>query len=225
LRICQRGHPNSEPTTNPVSQQSAVESCIPDEDAELDEEDLEDDDSDDSDYEDDARPQVALVKPTESEQWASFVSQVEMIEDPLLISVFKHGQYKSFEPATGKLEVAFAKQFVFFQEWLADTEVQWKPLLDKAFGLSVTLNPFFTDDIAPVIMSVARRVVAAPVERPTSESVAPAVRNTTPYYNKQKSWQSAPMKSKRPAVDISDATLWPKATMIVRHFPGVVRLN
>ena len=28
---------------------------------------------------------------------------------------------------------------------------------------------------------------------------------------------------KRPAVDISDATLWPKATMIVRHFPGVVR--
>ena len=157
LRICQRGHSNTEPTTNPVSQQSAVESCMPDEDAELDEASSEDDDSDDSDYEDDARPQVARVKPTESEQWAAFVSQVEMIEDPLLISVFKHGQYKSFESSTGKLDVAFAKQFVFFQEWLADTEVQWKPLLDKAFGLSVTLIHQFTDDIAPVIMSVGPR--------------------------------------------------------------------
>ena len=43
LRICQHGHSNNEPTTNPVSQQSAAESCIPDEDAELDDEDLEDD--------------------------------------------------------------------------------------------------------------------------------------------------------------------------------------
>ena len=37
LRICQRGNTNNEPTTNPVSQQSAVESCIPDESADLDE--------------------------------------------------------------------------------------------------------------------------------------------------------------------------------------------
>ena len=65
LRICQRGHSNSEPTTNPVSQQSAVESCIPDEDAELDEEDLEDDETDDSDYEDDARPQIDNAKLTD----------------------------------------------------------------------------------------------------------------------------------------------------------------
>ena len=229
LRICQHGNTNNEPTTNPVSQQSAAESCIPDEDAESDEEDLEDDETDDGDYEEDAHAQVSSAKPQGAEQWASFVLQVQALNDQLLISVFKNGQYTSFDPSTGKLDIAFAKQFVFFQEWLASSTAQWKPLLDKAFGTLVTLQPLFTDDIAPVIMSPVSRPVAQKQPVVVADSTPAAVRSSANYqsyqYNKQKSWQSAPVRAKRPVVDVSDASLWPKATMIVRHFPGVVRHN
>jgi DNA polymerase III gamma/tau subunit len=97
LRICQRGNSNNEPTTNPVSQQSAAEICMPDEDAELDLQDtVEDDDTGVSDYQEDVRHCVDNAKKDGTAQWDSFVRQVEMIDDPLLISIFKHGQYKSF---------------------------------------------------------------------------------------------------------------------------------
>ena len=185
---------------------------------------LEDDETDDSDYQEDAHSQRLSAKLSGSEQWASFVHQVEMIDDPLLISIFKHGQYKSFEESSGKLEVSFAKQFVFFQEWLAGSIAQWKPLLDKVFGLSVTLNPQFTDDIAPVIMQMAPRQVPQAQPVPASDAVHSECRSTTGYqFSKQKPWQSTPARPKRPAVDVSDASLWPKAAMIMRHFPGVVR--
>ena len=159
LRICSRGSSNGEPTTNPVSQQSAVESCIPDEDVELEGQDSDDGKADESDYEEDERSQDINAKQGSHLQWVAFVRLVETIDDPLLISIFKHGQYKAFELSTGKLDIAFAKQFVFFQEWLANSITQWKPMLDKTFGLSVTLNPLFTDEIAPVIMQVAPRQV------------------------------------------------------------------
>jgi DNA polymerase-3 subunit gamma/tau len=227
LRICQKGGSNNEPTMNPISQQSAAESCIPDEDPEYEDEDSEDDeDGDDGDYEEDTRSVVPqTIKNDTASLWLSFVQQVEKIDDPLLISIFQNGQCRSFEPTTGKIEIAFAKQFIFFQEWLTGSESQWKPLLDKIYGISVVLHIVFTEEIAPVVAQVAPRPVVQQVqEHSTKQAVAPVTRAANVHqYVKQKSWQTTPAIAKRPAVDISDSALWPKATMIVRHFPGIVR--
>ena len=225
LRICQSGRSNSEPTTNPVSQQSAVESCIPDEDAEFDDdEDAEEDgETDDSAYQDDASRKTGFVKRDERSQWDFFVQQMDKIDDPLLVSIFKHGQYVSFNASTGNLEVAFAKQFVFFQEWLANSMQVWKPLLDKAFGCSVCLSPQFTDEIAPIVTApIQHRHVVQEQARPADASVG---HNSSGYHYTKKSWQAdsrVPMP-KRLVVDVSDAVVWPKAAMIVRNFPGIVR--
>lgn len=224
LRICQHGSSNTEPTTNPVSQQSAAESCIPDSDMELEGQDTDDDETEDGDFEEEASAHVNNVQQDGIAQWDTFVKQVELVDDPLLISIFKHGQYKSFEASTGKLDIAFAKQFVFFQEWLANSASDWKPILDKTFGKSVTLNPLFTDEIAPVIMQVPPRQMVPSKPVPSADVGATASRSSSGYqFNKQKSWHSAPMQSKRPIVDVSDAAVWPKTTMILRHFPGIVR--
>jgi DNA polymerase-3 subunit gamma/tau len=229
LRICQRGNSNNEPTMNPVSQQSAAECCIPDEDADLEDQDSEDDDeTDDETYEEETRHLVTTepIKNDTASLWLSFVQYVEKNDDPLITSIFKNGQCRSFDAATGKLEVAFAKQFVFFQEWLTNSELQWKPLLDKIYGTSVALQASFTDEIAPVVMQSTPRPVLQHVQQPVKQAIVatPVVRTANTYqYAKQKSWHTVPELAKRPVVDISDAALWPKATMIVHHFPGIVR--
>ena len=229
LRICQRGSSNSEPTMNPMSQQSAVESCIPDENSECEDEELEEDnDVDDSDYEDESRPADLSAKNDTHVLWLSFVQQVERIDDQLLMSIFKNGQCRSFESSTGIVQVAFAKQFVFFQEWLSGSEQQWKPLLDKVYGMPVTLQPIFTDEIAPVVMQVAARPTCQPAQEYPVKQAAPAAQTqrqqpNTYQYAKQKTWHASPVIPKRPAIDISDSAVWPKASMIVRHFPGTVR--
>jgi DNA polymerase-3 subunit gamma/tau len=229
LRICSRGSSNNEPTTNPVSQQSAVESCIPDEDIE-DSEDSEDDEVDDSEYQEEAHSSEvhSSIEPSCKDgeaQWAAFVRHVDSFDDALLTSIFKHGQYKAYEPSTGCLEVAFAKQFIFFEEWLKNSSSLWQSVLDKIFDRSVILKPQFTDEIAPVVMAVQPKQVAdLPESQINSVPVYAGGRNSAGQQDtKQRPWQASQQAPRRHAVDVSDHSLWPKATMVVRHFPGIVR--
>lgn len=224
LRICQGGNSNNEPTMNPVSQQSVVETVIREQDQDYSDDDVEDDEGiNDTNPDEDTRSGSSQLDQG-ARQWSLFVQQIEALEDPLLLSIFKHGQYRSYEASTSKLTVAFAKQFMFFQEWLEGSTVSWKPLCDKTFGSSIVLSPLFTDEIAPIIVSTAVRQTSQnrPVVEPKALQRQPSKYPGT-QWNRQNSWQNPQTQTKRPLVDVSDSLLWPKATMILRHFPGIVR--
>lgn len=228
LRICQKGDTGSEPSSNPVSQQSAAETVIldEDEDVEFEEDDEESDDIDE--LPDDAKKPDVQLNSTQQNQWNCFVKCIEELNDPLLFSVFKHGVCKKYDAASGVLDVAFAKQFVFFQEWLSSSVASWKPFLDKAYGKSVIFNPIFTDEIAPVVVQLQAPEIEKqeprPVERPLPQQQVRNNANVSYYQNSRaKTWHSNTARPKRPVVDVKDVTMWPKAAMILQHFPGVVR--
>lgn len=224
LKICHGEPSNNEPTTNPISQQSAAETCTPIDNQAIEENN---NDGDDESIENDqnALSNTHNPKKTFAEQWASFLAQIETIEKPLLLSIFKNGNYKSFDPSTGELDIVFAKQFVFFQELLTNSSTEWNPLLNKSFGITVTLNSLFTNETTPAIQQPLTRQSSENKALTTQPHTGLALKSSPPgsQWTQQKSWQQKAVQIKRPIIDVSDASLWPKATIIVRHFPGVVR--
>ncbi|HML19039.1 MAG TPA: DNA polymerase III subunit gamma/tau [Candidatus Dependentiae bacterium] len=228
LRICQKGDKGSEPTSNPVSQQSAAETVILDEDEESEFEE-DDDESDDIDeLPDDAKKSDTQTNSMQNDQWSCFVKYIEELNDPLLSSVFKHGVCRNYDQETGVLDVAFAKQFIFFQEWLSSSIASWKPVLDKAYAKQVAFNPVFTDEIAPVVVQQQVHEIekneTRVVEKPLTQQTHNSNTHASYYQNtRAKTWHSNGAQTKRPVVDVKDVTMWPKAAMILQHFPGVVR--
>lgn len=228
LRICQKGNTGSEPTSNPVSQQSATEMVIVDNDEESELEEGDDDSDDIDELPDDTKKSDVQAHSMQRDQWSCFVNYIEELHDPLLSSVFKHGVCKNYDPATGVLDVAFAKQFIFFQEWLSGSITSWKPVLEKAYGKTIIFNPIFTDEIAPVV--VQQQVCGREnqetriVEKPSTQQARSNNAHAVFYQNTRvKVWHSNGVQTKRPVVDVKDVTMWPKAAMILQHFPGVVR--
>jgi hypothetical protein len=216
LRICQKGSRGNEPTSSsPVSQQSAAETVILDHGDEPVPED--DEDSDVIDELPEESQGGSCAHGAQNDQWACFVAAIEELHDPLLLSVFRHGVCKHYDPEAGVLSVAFAKQFVFFQEWLSSSVASWKPLLDRAYAKSVIFNPVFTDEIAPV-------VIQQRVQDPERNGVKMVEKAHAQCY------QNSHVKVSRVRgiqvqrqVDTKDAQLWPKTAMILQYFPGVVR--
>lgn len=227
LTMCQHGNSNNEPNMNPASQQAASAVCIADTSDDSDEdEDVQDEDQDDADDEyidDEITKEVEGSKPAE-QAWQTFVQKIESIDDPLLISIFKNGVFKHFDHDNERIDVAFAQQFIFFQDWLASSTAHWKPKLDEAFGRTVTFNPIFSADIKPVVIPQTPKPSTAPSSKqPVKEQVHSEVKTySQSYSNKYKSWPKHNV-SKKPAIDVSDASLWPKATLLLKNFPGIVR--
>jgi DNA polymerase III subunit gamma/tau len=226
LKMCQWGNTNNEPTMNPVSQQTATPSVIADTDGELDDDDEQEDDQDDSDDEYEDENSALKNNSTSGVQcWQKFIKQIELMDDPLMISVFKNGQFKNFDVNNARVDLAFAQQFVFFQDWLASSTTSWKPKLDEAFGCIVDLNSLFTQEIEPVTSSsrpVRTDMHTAVVKETISEQKPVEKKYSQPFMRRQNPWQKSGV-AKKPIIDVSDAALWPKAALLLKYFPGVVR--
>lgn len=222
LRMCQSKNSNNEPTMNPVSQQTASATCIVDADADLDDE-LPDDEDTDDDYDPEETSKGAAPIRSVAQMWDEFVKQIEVLDDPLLMSVFKNGKLRQFDCDKLRVDVAFAQQFVFFQDWLASSTANWKPKLDDAFGCAVTLNPIFTQEIEPVVaVQTQRFATPAEVKEPVKEQRAPQKTYSHTFVPRQKTWSHA-QNHKKPVVDVSDVSIWPKAALLLKYFPGIVR--
>ena len=223
LKMCQRGNSNNEPTMNPMSQLMATPSCIAETDAEIDDAEQDDEEDSDDEYEDEDSAKRASGSKSGAQSWQEFVKKIESIDDPLLMSVFKNGKFKNFDSNNSRVDVAFAQQFVFFQDWLAGSTGSWKPKLDESFGCTVNLNSIFTQEIEPVIATqMPRPVVQATVREPIKEQRSPQKTYSQPFVRGQNPWHKVNV-AKKPIVDVSDVALWPKAALLLKHFPGVVR--
>jgi hypothetical protein len=228
-----------------------------------------------------------------------------------LISVFKQGKVCLHDKVVARLDVEFSKSHLFFSEWLSEARSQWEPLLNKAYGTKVVLNPLFTGpeivvqtarrqavrsgvgaapvnavpakaaqvNVAPVSTVAAKAALekeasaknlsfnavpakavpvnvvpasAAPANaasvkaglRPMPVRTAPAkavpVKGAVPgkpvpgnkggyqgrpdYRNQQRGAEIIPFAfAHEPVLDVSDETIWKKAAMVRRYFPGECR--
>lgn len=160
------------------------------------------------------------------------MQNVEKLEDPLLTSIFKQGTFIQCNESTQHIEVKFAKDFSFFQDWLENSISLWKPLLHASFGQHYSLQPSFSNDVqVPEPKSVSPNNFAAPKAAPTmAPSAAPKPKSPPTNvhnngykqgYVKRQAAEKTPLQRTKP-INVSDEATWKKTNMVLKVFPGTV---
>jgi DNA polymerase III subunit gamma/tau len=171
------------------------------------------------------------------EQWLRFVAHIETLNDSLLCSVFKQARFIAYDMHAQRVSIELSKDFILFKEWLDNSKGIWQPLLRSAFSQDTTLDAQFTginkverdkkqksDNVADQTMP-KRVVSAAPSQavhhkEKTSQSRPQEQFHGARYNNNKKVVVGSHKNEAR--IDVSDESVWKKAAMLQRHFPGVI---
>lgn len=76
-------------------------------------------------------------------QWQQCIREIEKVQDPLVISLFKQGTGEKFDSQTGRLEIIFSQDLSFFKDWLENTKNTWEPYVCEIYGKGTILIPHF----------------------------------------------------------------------------------
>lgn len=215
---------------------SLMQASVPAAALDIEDEEYEDDEEDDDEEEDDDSEAVQHVRPLKASPakatdilglpaWDMFVTEVSQHADPLLTSVIKQGRFMQYDASFHRLEVVFAKDFLFFKDMLEESQAVWLPLLRKAFCDTIQFIPRFDGAIVERV-AMQPKVLTAPesVSSATPQQYTPSakVAVTTPQRSYPKKSTPHIMPSHAKIVDVSNATQWPIATLLLQHFPGVI---
>jgi hypothetical protein len=138
-----------------------------------------------------------------------------MLQDPLLSSIFKQIQSLSFDADTFELTVSFSKDLIFFNEWLENTAVSWKPLFQKIFGENAQCKILFVDEPK-----------AQGQQNFNSGSQAPSAKPTVIARPQESFVPQAPrrqLSKNSSSIDISDVSVWKNAPLVMEYFPGTLQ--
>ena len=159
---------------------------------------------------------------TIDERWNIFVESITQLNDPLLSSVFKQIHTLAFDETAHVLTLTFSKDFIFFNEWLENTHASWQPLLKKVFGNQAVCKPVFialAADQTSALVRAQPEQARVQAEQKNSKPSIP-VRSTpssTYSYNVRKQ-----VPKQAPSFDVSEASTWKNAALILQYFPGTV---
>lgn len=177
----------------------------------------------------------------ENEDWQKFLKLVDTIEDNLVNSIFKQARFVAFESENKTIEIAFAQNLTFFKELIEDTKVVWQKLLEKTFGLDVLCKISFIDPSASLSRVYptanensldktqnSKELGKTNINSDNVQVGKPEFRKNTgmlnsDYNNVKKNFKTEePSKNlaKQVSFSISDSENWPKATMLLKKFPG-----
>jgi DNA polymerase III subunit gamma/tau len=201
--------------------------------------------SDESDQEEEDDEQDQAHDGSSTGLWLSFVRHVPSLQDALLTSLFSQAVCEHFDAQTGQLRVIFSKELAFFSDWLSGSNARWQPLLDAAFGRSVILVSQFTgtetkksepkkavvekrEENRPAALgqktatqqSAQAAARLAPASDRASQAAAKQEQKSFGSFRKNSFKRSEPLN---PRIDVSDTSIWKKANMLLRYFPGVIR--
>ena len=148
----------------------------------------------------------------ETSEWPLFLQKIEKLDDPLVTSIFKQGTFVKWDTDTRKVEVSFSQDLLFFKEWLQTTQKLWQPVLEESFKSTVELDAQFTGAMVP---AVPKPVISMKPLQPKQPPISkPQV------FSSQA--QARTFKEKEVALSISDKGKWPRASTILRIFPGTI---
>lgn len=171
------------------------------------------------------------------DHWMRFVNKIFTIKDPLILSLFKQAECIDYDSVSKKLRVEFPKELIFFKESLETTYNLWQPLLRAEFFYDIILDAQFTGT-SKIEKQNKNSSVSSSVQEEQQD--APVVAKQHIVQQREKTSQVSPQKQffgggqqyqkkATPAqhnnelkIDTSDESVWKTATMLLRHFPGVI---
>ncbi|MFT6765234.1 MAG: DNA polymerase III subunit gamma/tau [Alteromonas naphthalenivorans] len=178
-------------------------------------------------------PKPVTVAPVSSKQdnrWSGFVVKVEQMSEPLLNSIFKQAQFKSYDEQTNELVVAFAKDTTFFGDWLKETKSTWMGFLQESFGPDVQFKPVFEKSAAPkpVVEKNSRSFDTIPNGTTQDDFKKGSVSSSAGKVIAKPQAAGSPNKFVRPkikktiVVNVTDKDKWKTANKLVDAFGGTV---
>lgn len=158
-----------------------------------------------------------------SNEWSSFLSYVEKISNPLLLTIFQQGVYLGF--VDDKVALQFDSKLGFYEEWLQHNERSWLPVLHKVFGDRAQLSMEFVgqslrDKKPPKKEGGQQEVKFHTGGQNSGSSVLQSTNHTRSTTSHKKKYIT---NKKQEIIDISDTDRWKMANMLVKVFPGTVR--
>jgi len=182
----------------------------------------------------DKGPQPLVI--AEKLEWTNFVEGMALLDDPLISSLFKQARFINYDQRDKKITIEFAKDLILFKDWLDSSRAVWQPVVNKAFGCDILLEPQFTgiNKVDKQSKQIGGHAHQQEQQRPCA-----VIKPQTVQYNKEKTPQSpgqeqffggqnykkkvmiSPQKNEV-RLDVSDEGQWQVASMLLRHFPGVI---
>ena len=193
-------------------------------------------DGEDGDEDNDESDEVVI---SHDEQWLRFLARVETLSDSLLCTLFKQARFIAYDTQAQRVSIELSKDFILFKEWLDNSHEIWRPLLQSIFSLHVTLNAQFTGT-NKVERDKKQKSDSVVVDQIIPKRVIPT-QSSHEVHHKEKTSQSRPQEQfhggnrynatkkvivgvqrNETRIDVSDESVWKKASMLLRHFPGVI---
>jgi len=182
---------------------------------------------------------------------SQFIKELEVKQDPLLLSIFKQAILKNFDKEKKSLMLSFKKDLLFFESLLYENKADWQPLLEKIWGSGVTLQIDFSiiTQTNEHNTKVQKELLSRPMSNwssgvPTGTpvnveaAVCPpeslsgrdkkvktaetATNNLSFEQKKNNNFYNTNRFSKLKPIDVTDEKKWPYANTLQKIFPGVV---
>lgn len=146
--------------------------------------------------------EAVTVRKKVASSWDSFIAAINLIQEPMLISLFKQATCTE-NIDSHEIKLSLPQNFSMFEEVLNEQKDQWQPILNTAYGAEMKLIVSF-DKVAQVIKKKVEPVAVVQPERRPQKTAAV-------YKEKLKG-----------RIDISDKETWRTANALMDAFGGTV---
>jgi len=161
-----------------------------------------------------------LPQPEISGLWGEFIKEVATLNDQLLHTILMQAAFAKVDEQKQLVIIALSANSAFFKDKIDATSALWLPALTKVFG--PVKGFFFAPSPATALKPITPPPYQAPPMQPAPPRPAPTpLQGARPPFVKNDSWQS-PSKSYE-FLYIKDPAQWPKASLILKYFPGKIR--
>ena len=176
---------------------------------------------------------------SDEQKWQQFLLKMELLNDPLITSVFKQGRFIGYDTTIHHVSIELSKDFVLFKELLDKNECLWQSILKNIFSQEAILKTHFTGahKSEQIVRHKANDPAYAHASSPIQDkqymqqqkSPATSLRSQEQFHHGGNRYNSAKpihhsvaLNKNDFRINVSDEAVWKKTSMLMRHFPGVV---
>lgn len=149
---------------------------------------------------------------TNNSPWNTFLQKIVSLSDQMLESILKQARFVSSDTDNKLICIQLSNNSQFFKDKIKESEKTWLKTFHEVFP---KFNGF------KFVESTQNN------QTPKTLPPRPTAPNPTnlPATIPQKQFQQIPFQSSNQGIDISDKDKWPKTNLIIKHFPGKIKLS
>ena len=154
--------------------------------------------------------------------WSAFVQELEVIQEPMLVSIFKQARVIAYDDK--QVQVNLAQRFVFLKDTIEQTKDRWMVLFTKHFGTRAQLHYSFVEQVGEVsgnAENVKKKPAEPGVVTHVSLTHVPSTQVSSTHVSSTRIVREQKYGAVH-AIDVSDKDRWPLTHALLEYFPGRV---